>query len=130
AWAVPRRGRGPAAGGARDRRARDQEQWGGGDRGKAGGGAGGRGDGGDGAASRSAAGAAGRDRGRGARVGRTSGRTASDRGLMTAGSAVGSVRPVPELDRVLAPLRRLPPPAVDAGLAAVGAGGRVGWVSV
>jgi signal transduction histidine kinase len=38
---------------------------------------------------------------------------------MTAGSAVGSVRPVPELDRVLAPLRRLPPTAVDAGLAAV-----------
>src|SRR5262245_44533619 len=38
---------------------------------------------------------------------------------MTAGGGVGSVRPVPDLDRLLAPLRRLPPLAVDAGLAAV-----------
>jgi RND superfamily putative drug exporter len=38
---------------------------------------------------------------------------------MTAGGAVGSVRPVPDLDRLLAPLRRLPPLAVDAALAGV-----------
>jgi signal transduction histidine kinase len=38
---------------------------------------------------------------------------------MTAGGAVGSVRPVPDLEQALAPLRRLPPLAVDAGLAAV-----------
>jgi signal transduction histidine kinase len=38
---------------------------------------------------------------------------------MTAGGGVGSVRPVPDLDTVIAPLRRLPPPAVDAGLALV-----------
>src|SRR5262245_18024052 len=38
---------------------------------------------------------------------------------MTAGGGVGSVRPVPDLDAVLARLRRLPPLAVDAGLAAV-----------
>ena len=38
---------------------------------------------------------------------------------MTAGGAVGSVRPVPDLEQVIAPLRRLPPLAVDASLAAV-----------
>src|SRR5262245_40197082 len=38
---------------------------------------------------------------------------------MTAGGAVGSVRPVPHLDPVLTPLRRLPPLAVDAALAGV-----------
>jgi signal transduction histidine kinase len=38
---------------------------------------------------------------------------------MTPATPVGSVRPVPDLERVLAPLRRLPPLAVDAGLAAV-----------
>jgi signal transduction histidine kinase len=38
---------------------------------------------------------------------------------MTAGAAVGSVRPVPDLDRVLVPLRRLPPLVLDAALAAV-----------